>query len=361
MSGSTLLATAEAVLSAGVKPNRLTVYCGHAPDPQNLRAPRAMERWARLRVQCPSTSLRPQETDLLELSAGSWRAFVFTDPEQYPASWVQQERSKFLEPVSGRSYKFIGLPPYGRRLRQRAETLWQAGFGTEPLGYADGFLCSRWAHGKPLTAAIGLERYLERVAEYCAHRRRHFGAGQADADALTRMARVNVEESLGASLPANFRLSVQEPVWVDGRMLPHEWIVAETPAPRLLKVDALDHGTGHLFPGPTDIRWDLAGAIIEWGMHEHQQRHFVERYAARDRRAASSVAHELGDYSIAYAAFRVGCMTFAKSAAAMDERVRLERAQRRYLQQLAQLVRRRGCEVPDRHMRQFRDPGPALH
>ena len=31
-----------------------------------------------------------------------------------------------------------------------------------------------------------------------------------------------------------------------------------------MKVDAAAHGDDHGFPGPVDVAWDLAGAVVEW-------------------------------------------------------------------------------------------------
>ena len=42
-------------------------------------------------------------------------------------------------------------------------------------------------------------------------------------------------------------------------LAPHEWLRLDDGNVR--KTDAIAHGDDHLFPGPTDIAWDLAGAI----------------------------------------------------------------------------------------------------
>jgi hypothetical protein len=136
-------------------------------------------------------------------------------------------------------------------------------------------------------------------------------------------------------------------------MLPHEWIAPEGPATRSpLKVDALEDGDGHLYPGPTDICWDLAGAIVEWNMSDGERRELSERYASHAGTARQPLDAVLDDYLIAYTAFRAGCLVFATSSANDAERPRLERARTHYTGLLADYVRRRGCEVPERHMGQ---------
>ncbi len=46
-------------------------------------------------------------------------------------------------------------------------------------------------------------------------------------------------------------------------MLPHEWIRT---ASGFLKTDAVDHQDDLFFPGCQDIAWDIAGAIVEFGI-----------------------------------------------------------------------------------------------
>ena len=66
-------------------------------------------------------------------------------------------------------------------------------------------------------------------------------------------------------------------------MMPYEWIAAPGAPP--LKLDATAHGDDHLFPGPVDVAWDLAGAIVEWRMSASARRIFLDgyRHASGDR------------------------------------------------------------------------------
>ena len=111
------------------------------------------------------------------------------------------------------------------------------------------------------------------MAEYCAFRLRTFRVELGELNALQQMAEHNLRE-LGLDLPIELRL--EHAVIADGRMQPHEWLV--TNEGRLLKTDSGSHGDDHFFPGPTDIAWDLAGAIVEWQMNEQQATDFIDLY-----------------------------------------------------------------------------------
>ena len=90
----------------------------------------------------------------------------------------------------------------------------------------------------------------------------------------------------------------------DGRMLPHEWIATPT---GYLKTDALDHGDNHFYPGPTDIAWDLAGAICEFDLNDQEREFLIDNYVQRS--ADRSVRERLPFFTAAYLAFRIGYAT----------------------------------------------------
>ena len=58
LSGSTFLATAEAVVEAGVPASRLTLVCSHAPSVELLAAPDAVARFRRFRVVVAPSDVR---------------------------------------------------------------------------------------------------------------------------------------------------------------------------------------------------------------------------------------------------------------------------------------------------------------
>ena len=97
----------------------------------------------------------------------------------------------------------------------------------------------------------------------------------------------------------------------DGRILPHEWV--RLPDGNVMKVAATSHGADHFLPGPTDIAWDVPGAIVEWDLRDGAREQLITRYA---QHAGDHIAPRLPAYVIAYAAFRFGCMRMASSALA---------------------------------------------
>ena len=96
------------------------------------------------------------------------------------------------------------------------------------------------------------------------------------------------------------------PVAVDGRMLPQEWVRT---ARGYLKVDALDHHDDHFFPGPVDIAWDMAAAVIEFGMSAEARQVLVERY--RKLSGDRTIGGRLPYYTVAYLAARIGYAALA--------------------------------------------------
>ena len=128
----------------------------------------------------------------------------------------------------------------------------------------------------------------------------------------------------GEELPTQ-PLEVARLVTADARMLPHEWIATDG---RFLKLDANSHGDDHFFPGPCDIAWDVAGAIVEWDMDRHAQEHFLDAYV---RESGDFVRPRLGAYLLAYTTFRMGWSKMAAHASAgeFDQQL-LERDYRRY-------------------------------
>jgi thiamine kinase-like enzyme len=108
----------------------------------------------------------------------------------------------------------------------------------------------------------------------------------------------------------------------------------------LLKTDSGSHGDDHFFPGPTDIAWDLAAAIIEWQMNEQQTTQFLDRY----RHASGDDARARIDGFIkAYAVFRLAYFLMAENAmSGQGEQVRLQSAAATYR---AVLTRMHACKL----------------
>ena len=117
--------------------------------------------------------------------------------------------------------------------------------------------------------------------------------------------------------------------------MPHEWIRSEDG--RIFKTDATTHGDDHFYPGPCDIAWDVAGAIIEWKLNDASEADFVSRY---ERLSGDQVRRRLPQYKIAYAAFRAAYARMAASTMPGTSEVeRFIRACERYLEVLRTEVR----------------------
>jgi hypothetical protein len=116
-------------------------------------------------------------------------------------------------------------------------------------------------------------------------------------------------------------------------MQPHEWLLSTEG--KLLKTDSGSHGDDHFFPGPTDIAWDLAGAIVEWQMKEEQIAEFLDTY---HRASGDDARVRIDDFIRAYAAFRSAyCLMAANAMSGSDEQTRLQRAANGYRAVLAKM------------------------
>jgi hypothetical protein len=257
-----------------------------------------------------------------DLGAGNWRPRFLGSEAEWPAVQPQHERRKFLN--SDRVlHKFAGLAHFGRRKLERARRLAAAGFIPEPLAFEDGFLSARFMPGHPAVPPV------ERIAEYIAFIAREFPSTRTlDVQALERMIEVNTGEEIRADLP-EVRMTN-----VDGRMLPHEWILS---GGRYLKTDALDHHDDHFFPGPQDIAWDIAGAVVECGIDEDA---LVEQY--RKRSGDRTLGERMPFYTVAYLAYRMGYATMAaESLGGAPDGLRFRTLAERYRQALRATALRR--------------------
>ena len=343
LSGSSLLSAAEALVAAGIPSARITLLCGHQPDPERLRARDAARRWGSFHSNAISCSNRkPMDADQW-LGAGVWRGCLLPVknlPEvEWPASWTQHERAKYLSCDGSRLYKFEGLGRYGEEIVNRSRQLAEAGFGPRPLypldsqGYVgyesvDGFsVYGNASSTRDLREDLPSEDVLRNLARYCAWRAREFACDlpQAAPDevSLEEMCRVNASEEFGIEInPAGKLLPCERPVIADARMMPHEWV--RTTSGAMIKTDGAGHGDDHFFPGPCDIAWDLAGAIIEWKLPSSAADFFMDAYR---RLSGDNPRSRLDHYLLAYALFRMGyCKMASEAMQGSGEESRLRRA-----------------------------------
>jgi hypothetical protein len=265
-------------------------------------------------------------------AGGYWRQKSFKDEREWPASWTQLERNKYTS-ADGRSlFKFEGFGRYGETVLKRAQQLAEAGFAPAVMGYESGFINYATISGQPARASKCSTGELTRLAEYCAFR--------AVAQPASAPGPVSLESMLQHNLRAEFglersplKLRLEKLVVADSRMMPHEWIAGEG---QLLKTDAASHGDDHLFPGATDIAWDLAGAIAEWDLDRSQQEFFLGEY---QRRSGDNPGARLPAYLLAYSVFRMAwCRMGAAAMAAWEECYRLQREYRKHRNRVAVLL-----------------------
>jgi hypothetical protein len=321
LSGSSFLSVAEALQRAGVPRDRITLICSHEPDLETLCADNASHRWSQFRWAAVSHQVWKPEEAVEFIGGGEWRKRLLADESLWPGSWQHLERLKYLsnpgcsEP---RFFKFQGLGHYGEQVIAREKGVAAAGFGPFPAAETHGFASYPRIGGRPMSAADLSPEVITRLAEYCAFRANAFSAF-ASSGTVEQMAGHNAQE-LG--IQCAVRLQAERPVICDGHMQPHEWLL--TPQGRMLKTDSGSHGDDHFFPGPTDIAWDLAGAIVEWEMNPFHARAFLACYKAS---SSDDPAPLIGDFVTAYALFRCAwCHMASHALPSTAEKFRLDRA-----------------------------------
>ena len=325
LSGSSFLSVGDALLQTGVPRHSITFLCAAQPDPSRLRARDAARRWPEFRSYVIRQSAPPADASA-DLGGGLWRKHSFDLACNWPGSWVSMERAKFLSHDGHRLFKFEGLGHYGVKVAERARALADAGFAPDCEGAADGYLAYARESALPATRMDLCPALLDRLAQYCAFRASAFLESSVNLEELCSMASWNLHEEFGAPYePRALDLEIVRPVVADGRMQPHEWLLTEH---GILKVDGASHGDDHFFPGPADIAWDLAGAIVEWDLAGEAADYFVHRYAEL---SGDRPQRRLPAWLQAYTAFRLGyCKMAAESLAGTAEEERLLRDYRRY-------------------------------
>lgn len=352
LSGSSILATTDAVEAAGCPIDRILVVCTYRPDPAKLRAPDGARRWGRLHVTPASSAAgRSRHVDgARELAPGEWRELAFASRDAWPASWLAFERRKLLT-ADGRLLKFAGLGPWGRAVRKRAHQMAEAGYGPAvATAEIDGYVERRWSPGRVHDRGSTTPELLLRMTDYLAWRSRALAVGReagGSSDALREMVTVNLAEA-GFAPAAMPPLEIVRPVVPDARLMPHGWLSDGRGG--LVKLDGTDHGDDHFHPGPTDVAWDVAGLLVEWGLEGASAELAVDRY---ERSSGDRVRGRLAAYRLAYLAFRIGyCRLAAEALAGTEESPRFRQAEALYRGQVA-----RGLARP---LRPVNDgPGPA--
>ncbi len=340
MSGSSFLSAGEALLGAGVARSRIQFLCSREPDVDALCARDAALRWRSFRASYSwHTKRYPQEAKIY-VGGGYWRNELLPMPSSnWPASWSQMERLKFLSPDRRVLYKFEGFGRFGAGIVGRAQRVADAGFSAAPFATMDGFACYHMFDGRSLWTGDLDTAILDRLAEYCAFRVREFrceDSASNTASQMETMLRFNTQEEFGVELNGALGpLHTDNPLLVDGRMQPHEWV--RTRSGEIMKCDVASHGDDHFFPGPaTDIAWDIAGAITEWDMDRAAADYLVSAYL---RRTGDDARSRLRPFLLAYAVFRMAyCKMAAEAMRDSEEERRLLRDYLHYRERAASML-----------------------
>jgi hypothetical protein len=235
--------------------------------------------------------------------------------------------------------KFSGYGRYGRAVAARAAAAADAGWSLPPSAARDGWIEFRWVgEARVLPNEVPSHEDLDRIAGYLAFIARTRAVSETtDCDEFLHMAVINAREVAGdaaARLVESVRPTEPgTPVLVDNRMRRHEWIRVDG---RLQKLDGLDHGDDHFFPGPCDIAWDVAGVIEEWALDTQIAAVVVDRVVALT--GDQSLPLRLPFYHAAYLAFRGAYTSFCRAQLTGTEGERFGREHDRYRSRLGALV-----------------------
>jgi len=255
---------------------------------------------------------------------------------EWPASWAQMERLKFLSTERELFLKFEGFGRFGREVWERSAKIADAGFGPLPMQMQDGLIAYQFCGARPMTPNLLSTSVLELITRYCGFRAANFQCHSGSRSPIGEMLLFNVRQEFGIELDFDTEtLGNCTSIVVDGRMQPHEWLQIEN---GVLKTDASSHGDDHFFPGPTDICWDLAGAIVEWKMDAQTQHFLVSSFS---RHTGDDVQQRLPLFLLAYSVFRMSYCKMAMSMVAeTDEKTRLLEAYQAYREQACKYLRR---------------------
>jgi len=337
-SGSTFLSVAESLLGAGVQRERITIIGSRQVDPQSLCAENAASRWSEFRYIATSPSVNARFKDCLYAGGGSWREAFFASEQEWPESWTQTERLKFISPDQRTLYKFEGMGRIGAEARERAFALSEANFAPRVSDVGEGFLAYDLLDGPRLRATDVNASLLDQMARYCAFRASNFTGDGCWPSQLKQMVEFNIQQEFGTNVVFDdHELSCRPPVLVDGRMQPYEWIA--TGAETFVKTDAIDHGDNHFFPGPCDIAWDVAGTIVEWALDEPSTDRLLQEF---QHHSGDDVRRRLSGYLLGYATFRTAfCRMALETVRGSAEEPRLYSAYIRYRQEALRQVQLR--------------------
>jgi hypothetical protein len=310
LSGSSFLSVAEALIKQGIPTDRISLIGTREADPAALCAQGAEDRWRRFQHQTVKSSFYERCCQGTVLSGGAWRGVLLKSGQKWPPCWPQMERVKFLSPDARFLLKFDGLGRFGEEVQQRVDCLYRAGMCPSVQDAGNGLSAYVFVPGCPLERSEVSVSIIERMATYCAIRAREVRATCDSGAGVAEMLRHNLQQELNVSFDVEAGLlQTSSPVFADGHMQPEEWI--STPRNELFKVDAGTHGDDHFMPGPIDIAWDLAGAVVEWNLGWESQELLANNFR---RLSGDDPSKRLSLFVLAYAAYRLAYCKMASLA-----------------------------------------------
>jgi hypothetical protein len=326
-SGSSMASVAEAVHRAGIPHDRIVFLPGHGGEPGGQASEEVKSWWSSTpRFFTPIEELRWKGRTLevtlaattgevvatREVSGGAWRELVFLDPTGWPAVALPFERRKILMTRSDGSkvlWKFTGLQ--NGRL---------------------GFTSAPWIEGPPLRREDATPELLSQVGRHIVYvAGPPLVANEAEA-ARKRLEDVLYWNTLESPWPTVKRTAPDcgpLPSYGDGRMAPYEW--RRLPGGKVVKVPRVASTLDHTIVGPQPIAWDIAGAVVEWGLDEATAAPLLAELPP----IASEV---LRFYCLAYAAFRMGTCAMFAGMSDDSEASRLKRDEAFYREAILRLA-----------------------
>lgn len=353
LSGSSMAAVAQALVLAGLDRSGIGFFPGHDCGPGSAASEETRQWWAETpryvvglrEITWAGRSLSDEfayrsgsAVRVDDLSGGMWRYAVYSSEDEWPPAFAAFERTKYrIARRDGSSllWKFEGLSGGADAARERMARLARRGWTVGPLDSFQGFVARPWIEGKPLCRESCDPAILAHMGCYIAEAAMPPVSESewcAALDRVREMSYWNVRESLGEAVAERTREwigAVAEPpgpTYGDGRLGPEEWL--RGPGGRLVKVDCVGHRTDHTLIGAQPVAWDLAGAIVEWGLEGEAARALLKAFVAAG--GEPPPASVLRFYCLAYAAFRLGQCAMCMRPADPKERRRLERAVRFY-------------------------------
>ncbi|MDQ5826234.1 MAG: hypothetical protein M3441_18735 [Chloroflexota bacterium] len=385
LSGSSMSAVGQALVRAGLPREKIGFFPAHANEPGSAASEEVRAWWSGTpRYVVPLEDMRfgghalPESVgawltsqdasdpviQVEDVSGGQWRRLLYQDGSRWPHACAPFERTKYLCTTrSGRRvlFKFEGLCSAPGRVATTAELVESRlgersaqGWTPQSLGVISGFVATEWVEGRPLSTEDCSPPLLRHIGRYIAAvAGPSLSAEQykANTKRLAEMLYWNTWEALGEEVAERTRRRVDDlrasgyssGSYGDGRMAPHEWIRSHDG--RLVKADSAGHAWDHTCIGAQPVAWDIAGAIVEWGLDEEGSRTLLEAfYGAGGDPIPPAV---LTFYCVTYAAFRAGQCHMCANMAAHDpaEQARLWAAYDRYKEQLAALLRASATEL----------------